>query len=809
MKFYGSQRFANWTRVHAQGHAVGEDRPVGRVTVANNRIKRINGANPGPWRYLLFDQNRAEHEIPSIRSIDIQRSIGQDTATCTIVIANTRSHAGNDANLFEEVGEPGFYTFSRGETPSTSMGTSLNQHIKGSTLRVDGKPLGDWGYAQNFWHDRLIPNRLIRTYQGYGSENFDENGQMRDTSDPEYVAPKLDAKLGLTGTWLVDRVQISPTAGTITLECRDLSKLLTEQVIWPDLIPLSRFPLKYGPIVVTEHDEVTSGYIGGDTMDVGPHGGYGAPPGYLGDSNVVHGYSPTYHNHSVHHAFDESQADTYWLSVGNPNPNGFEYITGNASGDEINEVLVWALGASEQGNVVQPYTVYVSVWEDGQWQGDSTIPYTPGPGQPDNGAAIPYVFKTTLSSDTPKSQFSIDEHVLKLDRHYKATYIRVTFTNLMNHPMVSGEANPYRAGVRNLAARIHKQVVQEPAYTETNEGEPGVITDWSTAVKELLGWSGFTWLNGEGDEYYPPGPSVSDPVMGDSTSSGREGWKLNLWAEVQRLGAGPVEETPSDVFMHKTFMEGIHYIKDLLGAIFFIDEHGAAIFRMPNVFRMGNWAYNPTLLATDDPFYSPLRSDLLYERQLPIQFHDNVNIIDYTVTIDDSQLRSEVMAVAGEPNVNSGELISGAVDLTAEADASAINVRNILAGQERIFLIPAEHTKGFKNDNECQVMAELTAMFILFTYRKGQVTSIAHPGLQPDDQIRIFERQTNEYYVHYVSGVDTHMDLASGEYTMTVTTHWLGEAPTNNESSQWMPDFAPLNVSKDLISILEQAERSG
>jgi hypothetical protein len=74
-------------------------------------------------------------------------------------------------------------------------------------------------------------------------------------------------------------------------------------------------------------------------------------------------------------------------------------------------------------------------------------------------------------------------------------------------------------------------------------------------------------------------------------------------------------------------------------------------------------------------------------------------------------------------------------------------------------------------------MAELTALFILFTYRQGSLSAPCHPGLQIDDQIRIYERITNETYIHYVSSIDTHMDLESGEYTMKCQTHWLGNDP--------------------------------
>jgi hypothetical protein len=96
-------------------------------------------------------------------------------------------------------------------------------------------------------------------------------------------------------------------------------------------------------------------------------------------------------------------------------------------------------------------------------------------------------------------------------------------------------------------------------------------------------------------------------------------------------------------------------------------------------------------------------------------------------------------------------------------------------------------------------MAELTALFILFTYRQGTATIPAHPGLQLDDQVRIFERSTFELNIHYVSGISSKHDLASGSYTMDLTTHWLGKDP----NTDWFVNKAQLTPAvKSLPAIL-------
>src|SRR5690606_32042012 len=61
-----------------------------------------------------------------------------------------------------------------------------------------------------------------------------------------------------------------------------------------------------------------------------------------------------------------------------------------------------------------------------------------------------------------------------------------------------------------------------------------------------------------------------------------------------------------------------------------------------------------------------------------------------------------------------------------------------------------------------------------FAQRRGQVTCLANPAIQVNDQVRIYERTTSETYIHYVRGISTSHDLDTGDYTMTLTTNWLG-----------------------------------
>ncbi len=89
---------------------------------------------------------------------------------------------------------------------------------------------------------------------------------------------------------------------------------------------------------------------------------------------------------------------------------------------------------------------------------------------------------------------------------------------------------------------------------------------------------------------------------------------------------------------------------------------------------------------------------------------------------------------------------------------------------------PAMWVNGlFVDADRRQIMAELIAMHIWFSKRQGQTTCVANPNIQINDQVRLFERQSAETYIHYVRGVSTNHDLDTGVYTMTLTTHWLGD----------------------------------
>lgn len=744
--------FQKIQQLMATGQMLGTDRPVGRVTWLRSKLSEHYSGRPGPWRSLNIQNHPREKELPNVLSINTTRSLGDDAGSCNITLMNDSMPAfgynpiGSDSGI----GRPGFMTFNRGDKPDVPA-VSVYAQMFGNSVDFPT----DWNYPYSdtsgktstvpaTYYNLLIPNRVLKTYQGYGSDNMDPDGNQLEVDDSDYVSPQEDTQLYLTGVWLIDKVTYN-TDGTIYIEMRDMAKLLIEQVVYPPMLPLSRFPLVYCPV---DKGEKASGHkeiIGQDVAK-----------GYTKSSNDVwYGRGAPIYGHRPQDAFD-GHANTYWLSVGNEQPSAgysFEYIQTGIKNQNINEVVIRTKGSG--------YLCYVSVEENGSWQGSNVIPYVPNvpPAFP-NGSDINYVTSVTIGNE--------QETVIPLPRTYKATNVRVTFTNLWNSglgPFV------YRAAVREFRVRYHQKSTWEPGR-DSNKGKPGILNDWSEAVKELCGWAGFTWA----------GAPHSDPLLGTD----RHGRKLAVWGDFEKLGAPPIVCTAPEFFLNKTFMDAINLIKQFFNNIFFVDETGGAVFQQPNIWSAGNFVHDPEA-PTSEPAYL---------QEHPIEFHENANLISYSVVVDDTDVRSEVLVVAIDPLEVNVPMLQGGYDLTDPTNT--INFSEVLGGQTRLFMVPPEASKGLVSDLECQRMAELTALFILFTYRKGQLSAPCHPGLQLDDQIRIYERITNENNIHYVSAINTSMDLVTGTYTMDVTCNWLGGDP----DKQWFTNKIKLTEAVTELPVI-------
>jgi hypothetical protein len=190
------------------GDYIGQSRPIARLTIQKGRLQLYRrGINT--YSSLVFDNPHVPVEITGVKSVSWDRSIDADTATCTVVLWNTQDLAvGEQPYDPAELDLPGVLTYQL------------------DYARFNRTP--------NAIAQLLIPDNIIRTYEGYGF-------------DPD-VCPDRDPNLVITGTWLIDDVTYDVLAGTVTLACRDFARLLLDQVAYKPVIPDAHYPLRFSSV---------------------------------------------------------------------------------------------------------------------------------------------------------------------------------------------------------------------------------------------------------------------------------------------------------------------------------------------------------------------------------------------------------------------------------------------------------------------------------------------------------------------------------------------------------------------------------
>lgn len=400
-----------WDCWDSDGPFVGERATRGVVTVEpdwylNLSEPNIGTSKKGPFRWFQrADNSQQENEIPNVLSIQWDRSVETDAASCRITLSNFWLDFENPAPNPGELGEPGYFTWNRGESDDAQA---------------------RWNHESNIWNQILVPNALLRTYEGYTSR------------DKEWEDAKEAGEIVLTGVWLIDEINIS-TQGTLNITCRDMAKLLIEQQVYLPLVPEKEYPLKYMRWVYKDFDA---------SFDTRPPP---LPPGgspaaekpvlyYTSSADKWYGVDANIHGHTGRHSTD-GDPNTFALSVGNSSPlmsfctDYWEYI--------CDTDLEWIYVHTWGGN----YQMYISIFEHGGWVdgGHGLIPYdeTPLVGtQPtvvDTGADIPFV-----------TQFGVpweEGRWYRLPRRFNAHKFRITFRNHTQSPW-----GPwfYRCGIREV-----------------------------------------------------------------------------------------------------------------------------------------------------------------------------------------------------------------------------------------------------------------------------------------------------------------------------------------------------------------------
>ena len=738
---------------------IGARRPVVRAIIQKQNMRRFeydtafaqggtfdhDRHRKGRFASMIFGDNSAYREIRNIKSCSWERSVGQDAASCTITLLNTDMNAigvaRDNPESPDEIDKPGYFTFNRGDES------------------VEENP---WGfYDETGWNGIYMPDMVVKTFEGYGS-------------DPNY-SPLEDPNLVQSGTWMIDKVSYNAD-GTITLEMRDLARLLLDQVVFPPAVPLSEYPLTWSRI----HSENIPGRDakGGSWQDRLRRFGRASSSNdkYLGKGftnapydNYV-GPNGGVEGHHAHHVIidhpretdEEKEADlqTFWRSTGQDEQRSFVWWQYDV---EDGRLPIAAIRLRMAGG---PYRVYISVHNGDKWVGKRKIPWSKNgvsgsPGNVDIDAKIPFVTSTIADRFHPQE--------ITLPRKYMAKKVRLTITRLVNTGV--GE-HPYRAGLREVF--LYTGDTLEDLHFEKgfHLKVVGNYEDWTQVIKWTCAWAGWFWPPHEtGMDFIRIQPATSQeaPAEKEWVTYQRPDPTLprgRVWGDFMKSGTGGIADLTVDQFDKKPMMDIVNYVRDLLGFVFFIDETGGVVWRMPNLWSLGNYL-SPQSIGDGRPGKRGRggRTDEI------VVIDDEETLLGYETTLDSSNIRERIFVA---------NVVGGVGTVIKSFNPNDIGLKRTAGWSDQ----------NFKTKRETRVMADMISARSMFTYRTSEVTIPGYPKIQIDDQIRIFERVTNETFYHYVMGIKSEIDMEEGTWTYTMQTHWLGERPED----AWVVDVDELEL---------------
>jgi hypothetical protein len=416
------------------GFFIGENAPFARVTVEpdwrlRTTLPIYGNSIRGPYRYFQSVTGPGQEiEVPNIQSVQWNRNNGQDVASCTITIANTWHHGNlQSGQLSGQLGNPGKFWPKHGD--SNNIWNQTNG--RGAYNRE-----GAWDAAFS-WRNVLVPHGLIRTYQGYGGSPLASDGSFKSIEQAE-----SNNELQITGVWLIDSIT-GGSSGTLTLQCRDIGRLLLDQLIYPPTIPNGIYPLEYVPEGETPFESPFGPkYQGGQAI------GSKGPIRLHFHSSSVNGTTNTAINGNRPSDAIDGDWKTFAWSAGQAEPKAtgdlqwFQYRFNNPM-SSIN-LKPWAGG----------YTCYISVQVGGTWQGPASnvVP----------GSGIRYVKKVQIPMaipDNAEPAMSYDLGTLDAQGFLSnfnpgsgAGYVRLTFDNLYYSGYTASYGGVYRCGIRELRA---------------------------------------------------------------------------------------------------------------------------------------------------------------------------------------------------------------------------------------------------------------------------------------------------------------------------------------------------------------------
>lgn len=716
-----------------------------------------------PLRYVQTEaQDQVETEIPNIQSVRIDRSIDQDAATIAITMVNNQHNAIGDPNINDaEFGNPGYFSFSRGDSPAS---------------------LALWGHTANAWNDVLVPNALLRSYQGLGGH------------DKTLAEALEDGNLIQTGIWLLDEVKPA-TGGLLELNGRDLAKLLIDQPLYPPLVPMYDYqgcdvwPLQYARYFFIPGTQTATIYYGEGGaiattkkivgIEYAPTSSPCRPDleGYWlpGDDGGSFAYGYVNHHGSLAGATLSQPVvgmaatgtnNGYWLATA----DGGVFCFGDADffeslpSLEVSVTNIIGIERSRNGSG------YMLAGSDGGV-------FAFGDAEPDyDGNAVGIAVGDVVGFDTRKTGDS--GYWLCTNEGYVYAFGAAGYFGGINgaggiDDVVGMASTPTGAGYYLLRSNGAIYTYGDAQYYGSPAEDAITLNDPATDL--AVHPDGGYWIAAEDGGVFTYGPglqfygSLPGPWVNLATVTGNYFDLTDVIKDIVRWSGlwlydggvspephGTFESTgivsndengelPPSLFDGKAGIDVINELKAIVGFTFRVDEEGGCSWGVPNWWAPGN--YLPDGSHTD---------------VIP-EINEGVNMTGYAVLYGDKSMRSKITIASYQP-------LSG-VPGTVLTDYTPANV-SALRGLHKPF---PWVNKVFVKAEEQQIMAELIDLHINMQRRLGSVTCAANPLVQVGDQVRIVERVTSETYIHFVRSISTSHDLVSGVYNMTLQTNWLGD----------------------------------
>lgn len=257
------------------------------------------------------------------------------------------------------------------------------------------------------------------------------------------------------------------------------------------------------------------------------------------------------------------------------------------------------------------------------------------------------------------------------------------------------------------------------------EGTPPTSTnydDLSDIVSVIAAWSGFCTPDGAG-------------VLGG----------------IETTGIDMPSPLLADKFDKRPPIDAIKELRDIVGYTTFVDQEGGFRFSRGNQWKAGNLIDGQHTSAVFD-------------------ITENLGLLEYVATGSKKVDRSAIIAAEQDP-YRRGADPTDPKPRYASFNTNTPSTKNQLHGMKRIAILPVTKRIPFK---EMVTLAELTGLRSWFQRRLGKITIPGLPLIDIDDQVRVFERVTFDHFLHHVNAVDSTQNLETGEYTMTLSTHWMG-----------------------------------